>query len=102
MAENREIDLGNGFSLRYTSWSPDRKLNPQYDEIPDQPKMGAIMTCKHGKEGALLFDRGPQYAELWKGYPLWTVEQEEPLTLSPSVDSGCCHGYIRNGKWVDA
>lgn len=31
-----------------------------------------------------------------------TVEQENPLTLSPSLLMRCCgmHGFIRDGKWV--
>lgn len=34
----------------------------------------------------------------------WTVEQEEPLTLSPSLLCRICghHGFIRNGRWVPA
>lgn len=32
----------------------------------------------------------------------WTVEQVEPLTLSPSLHCRVCgdHGFIRNGQWV--
>ncbi len=34
----------------------------------------------------------------------WTVEQEDPLTLSPSILRRNCglHGYIRDGQWVGA
>jgi hypothetical protein len=33
--------------------------------------------------------------------PWWTVEQKEPLTLSPSIACDCgLHGWIRNGQWV--
>jgi len=34
----------------------------------------------------------------------WEVVQESPLTLSPSIDCSVCpaHGYIREGRWVDA
>ncbi len=34
----------------------------------------------------------------------WTVEQEDPLTLSPSILRRECglHGYIRDGRWVEA
>ena len=36
--------------------------------------------------------------------PSWVVEQEEPLTLSPSVLCRTCgnHGFVRDGKWVPA
>lgn len=35
---------------------------------------------------------------------MWTVEQEVPLTLSPSLLCRACghHGYIRDGRWVPA
>lgn len=38
------------------------------------------------------------------GTPSWVVEQEEPLTLSPSVLCRTCgnHGFIREGRWVPA
>ena len=34
----------------------------------------------------------------------WKVEQESPLTLSPSILCRSCgdHGHIRNGKWERA
>ena len=35
--------------------------------------------------------------------PLWTLENKDPLTLSPSILCGCGHhGFIREGKWVQA
>lgn len=36
--------------------------------------------------------------------PVWTVEKESPLTLSPSILCRTCghHGFIRDGKWVPA
>lgn len=34
----------------------------------------------------------------------WTVEQREPLTISPSVLCRACgrHGFIRGGRWCPA
>lgn len=95
-----ELDLGSGFSLRFTSWAPDRALNPQYADLPDVEKAGAIVTCPHS-EGAILFDTMTD-EHGFQGRPRWTVESWDPLTLSPSIDSGCCHGWIRDGKWVSA
>jgi len=95
-----KLDLGSGFSLEFTGWHPDRELNPQYADLPDVEKHGAIVTCRHGTEGAILFEVG-QPPEMFAGHPRWTVESWEPLTLSPSIDAGCCHGYIRNGQWED-
>lgn len=36
--------------------------------------------------------------------PVWTVEQADPLTLSPSIKCRSCgnHGFVREGKWVPA
>lgn len=42
-------------------------------------------------------------AEHGAGRPVWTVEQEEPLTLSPSLNiPGEIHGWILEGRWVSA
>ena len=97
-----EIDLGSGFYLRYTSWRPDRELNPQYDEIPDLDKVGAIIRCKHGIEGSILFDHGKLYENLFPNHPKWRVTTWEPLSISPSIQTGCCHGYIIDGNWHEA
>lgn len=34
----------------------------------------------------------------------WTVEQTDPLTISPSIQCGRCgvHGFFRAGVWVPA
>jgi hypothetical protein len=33
----------------------------------------------------------------------WGVDQDEPLTLSPSLSFPCgLHGFIREGRWVGA
>ena len=101
------LDLGSGFSLRYFGWAPDRSIHEnarRYFGIPDIEKLGAILTCKHGIEGAIHFDRGEMYKKVFPHSIWWTVESWELLTISPSVDCGeCgCHGYIREGKWIDA
>lgn len=38
------------------------------------------------------------------GQPEWDVISEDPLTLSPSILCRRCgnHGFIREGKWVEA
>lgn len=53
---------------------------------------GSVFTCAwSGIEGVPL-------------RPVWTVEQRDPLTLSPSLLCTACgsHGFIREGKWVGA
>lgn len=36
--------------------------------------------------------------------PSWSIDSEDPLTLSPSVLCTTCghHGFIRDGRWVPA
>lgn len=37
------------------------------------------------------------------GVPIWDLESIDPITLSPSILCGCGHhGFIKNGKWVQA
>jgi hypothetical protein len=95
------LDLGSGFSLSWTSWRPDRALNPQYADLPDVEKFGALLTCRHGIEGSIMFDHGEAYAHLFPNRPRWQVLSWEPLTLTPSIATGCCHGYITEDKWVE-
>jgi hypothetical protein len=37
-------------------------------------------------------------------HPVWEVKQEDPLTLTPSIECLECgnHGYVTAGKWVPA
>lgn len=92
-------------SLSYVSWKPDRRLNPQYDGIPDVERYGAIVHCPCAKttDGFVLFDSDVA-RKLEPGRPMWKVHSFEPLTLSPSIhrtDCGC-HGFIREGRWIPA
>ena len=71
---------------------------------PDDVRVG--LTISHptpdGQEcaGGVTFDV-PE-AEGLKG-PRWTVEQWEPLTISPSIRCSCGHhGFIRESRWVPA
>jgi hypothetical protein len=77
-----DLDFGNGFTGHWVGWRPDRELNPQYKDIPDTPEMRQVNP----------------------NATFWQVESWEPLTLSPSIlNNNCgCHGYIREGKWIDA
>lgn len=99
------VDLGNGYELRYLKWAPDRKLNPQYEELPDVDRFAASLACPHGEVGVVTFD-GPVQRQLYgkdnPNRPLWSVTNEDPLTLEPSIQTPCCHGYIRDGEWVPA
>lgn len=97
------FDIGHGFSFSFASWAPDRSIpanNERYAEIPDVERICIILKCPHGKDGVVHLDRGEIYKSIFKNTEWWTVLQEEPLTLDPSIDTGCCHGHIVNGRWV--
>jgi len=104
-----DLDLGNGRTLQWTRWAPDRHLNPQYEGQPDIERIGAILSHPDRRdpsrpcEGGILFDR-PGVASAFPDRDLWRIEQENPLTISPSVLCGACgdHGFIRDGNWVEA
>lgn len=106
--ERVDVDLGNGHTLRFTSWHPDRSCNPQYADIPDMEKMGAIVTHTTTKTesglcaGSIMF-KSVAASKAFPKHPTWAVESWEPLTLSPSLLCSCGdHGFIRDGKWVRA
>lgn len=93
------IDLGNGFSMRYIGWHPERDINPQYDDVADVEKCGIIVQCPHGEASVGFNIPGHRLFQ-----DRWDVIQWEPLTLSPSIhrlECGC-HGFIREGKWISA
>lgn len=50
--------------------------------------------------GGVNFQNAPDFVQ----GPRWTLEQEDPLTISPSVLCRTCglHGFIRQGRWVPA
>lgn len=108
-----DLDLGSGHYLRWACWSPDRKLNPQYDAVPDIEH--AVALIRHpllpGDDNQGCLDRGYCEAALWPDTPevrsvlkprvLWQVLSWDPLTLDPSIRCHCGdHGFIRQGRWV--
>lgn len=102
-----ELNLGSDHFLWFTSWAPDRELNPQYAHLPDTAKAGAIV--QHLTPAGEICASGIMFqsevaAEVFKEKSCWKVEQWEPLTLSPSLLCKACgdHGFIRQGKWVVA
>lgn len=103
---NERIDLGDGHFMRYVSWAPDRDLNPEFADIPDNPRAGADIwhpnKKKPGEECVSYIGLDPKLTA--GAAALWQVESWEPLTLSPSLLCTACgdHGFIRQGKWVSA
>lgn len=103
-----DLDLGDGHTLQFTSFAPDRALNPQYADLPDTDRLGAIITHTTDKTetglcaGSMFFDC-EQARRAFPNHPRWTVQSWDPLTCSPSFLCHCGdHGFIRDGKWVRA
>lgn len=108
--EGRLLVLGPNHMAIYTTWSPDRDLNPQYEGLPDVEKWGLIYRHRRpdGRwcEGAITFDGEVQRKVEPNRTNRWAVTSWDPLTLSPSLlckADGCGdHGFIREGKWIPA
>jgi len=105
------IDIGNGHSIKFWGWSPDRSIPSNAERFKNDPDITrAGCSVKHktpaGEDcmGAVHFDV-PGAKELFGGDAhVWQVQSWEPLTISPSLLCGVCgdHGFIRNAKWVRA
>lgn len=95
-----DFEFGFGYIGWKVGWAPDRELNPQYEGVADHPFVALALKCgPHEQTGSVHLDRG------WPNNQgvIWNVEQEDPLTLSPSIAATCgCHGFIREGAWVNA
>lgn len=89
-----EIDLGDDHRLVFAEYKGERRVGAQI-----------IHKAQDGSEcrGWLPFE-GRAWANGFGNIAGWKVEQDEPLTLSPSVQCRSCgdHGFVRNGKWVRA
>lgn len=103
-----DIDLGDDHTLSFTSWHPDRELNPQYVDLPDVERVGAIVSHVNRGTGercwsGITFD-GSVTRLVFPDNARWQVASEDPLTLSPSLLCRVCgdHGFIREGRWVKA
>lgn len=86
-------DLGGGTEITY-----------QYAENGDRVGLIERHVCANGvlSAGTVPFSHDRALAS--PGSPVWTVEQADPLTISPSVACARCphHGWIRNGRWENA
>lgn len=86
-----KIDLGDGHAFSFVEYEGER----------------AGLTLTHPgctAKGWIPFE-GRSWARGFAGrIQSWKVENDEPLTLSPSIQCRACgdHGYIRNGKWERA
>lgn len=106
-----DLDLGHDHYGWWASWKPDRKLNPQYNDLPDVEHAMLTIGHRNGRTGepcfgAVTLKQNSRYDDLHQGH-VWDVLSMEPLHLEPSVlckaptGDGVCgdHGYIRGGRW---
>lgn len=90
------LDFGEGRSLRFTHHGDDI-----VGAIDSHPCLKGL--CEPTCEGSISF-AVPEAAAVANDHACWNVESWQPLTLSPSLLCRCCgnHGFVREGKWVDA
>jgi len=101
--ENNELyDLGNGTTAVWLTSSDGHAVGLiEYHVCDDEKNNKGLAPGLFGKAVMLDLGYGPTQT--------WTVEAGEAgvwegLTLSPSIACPWCshHGWIRDGKWVDA
>lgn len=92
-----EIDLGDGHRLVFSDYKGEKRVGANVLHPP--------VAGKCDGQGWIAFE-GTSWSRLFTTHPIatWKVEQNEPLTLSPSILCRACgdHGFIRNGRWVRA
>lgn len=86
-------DIGHGVEIKFSIWGGHDPVGL----IEKHPKPDGT---KH--LGSIKFDL-PGVREAFGG-PLWTLDNLDPLTVSPSLLCQDCghHGFIRDGRWVPA
>jgi hypothetical protein len=95
MTERDEIDLGDNHTMIFSEYQGEKRVGAN---IVHQAADGS--KC----QGWISFE-GRAWANSFNGsIATWKVEQDEPITLSPSIACRVCgdHGYVRDGKWVKA
>lgn len=92
-----EIDLGDGHRIVFSEYQGEKRAGANVLHPPVEGKCSG--------QGWIAFE-GRSWARQFTSNPIatWKVEQEEPLTLSPSILCRACgdHGFIREGRWVRA
>lgn len=99
------IDLGDGHTIRFIAFHPDRSIPAnaeRFRDIPDDERAGAIVahTSAQGRQCECYIGLNPSVSA--PSFP-WRVVSWDPLTLEPSLLCRCGdHGFVRDGKWVPA
>lgn len=105
-------DLGSGFFYTFFIWDPDRKLNPQYKDVPRVDPAGILIWRRIDDKmraiGAVNFDI-PVMRQVAPKQTYWDLISLNPLHIEPSIQmyesdgkTPSYHGWIREGKWVSA
>ena len=88
------LDIGGGHKIEFLDW---------------QGETAGIVDWHRNKDGEwccgwVAFRQSKWGAQFKAGDVGWNVVQREPLTLSPSLLCKTCgdHGFINEGKWVQA
>ncbi len=90
------VDLGDGHTLTFASYKGEKRVGASIaHKRPDGSDCDGWISFA-GRAWANSFAPG--------AIATWTVECDDPLTLSPSVLCRGCgdHGFVRGGKWVRA
>lgn len=110
----KRIDLGSGHSFQYVTGHEQQTPYSvtTADGVTHENLIGIIEWHLDLDErecgGSVLFAGYARTRPDGTKGPEWQVNSLDPLDLSPSIhchpDSGGCgsHGYIREGRWVDA
>lgn len=106
------IDLGHDHVATFTVWSPDRELNPHYENIPDLDPHGLIVDHLDPEgepcSGGVVFRPSEAHLEAWnwggRGAEFWELQSIDPLTVGGSLLCARCgdHGFITGGRWIPA
>lgn len=94
-------DIGGGISIRPSRGAGTDDVVVISIRHPQPDSVGVLSATPGSCEGSVPIDS--RYGS--PGH-LWTVVQERPLTLSPSIQCAVpghdMHGFIRNGRWEKA
>jgi hypothetical protein len=110
-----EPEIGDRVSLPW-SQDPDEKhgtyIGHGHITSPLVAQSGGVVigyhvwhSCKDGKmQPGGVFLAIPELPEHLSGHITWQLVSREPLHIEPSVLCRACgdHGWIRDGKWVEA
>ena len=88
------IDVGHGHTLTRLA-DADGSL---YGFVDEHTSLKTGEPCS----GSVCVNPGPD--DVKYNRDVWTMESEEPLSLTPSLLCTTCgeHGFVRDGKWVPA